>query len=82
MDSLEDVFISDEEEPQPKTRKTKIQKPTPKTRLIKRSNFIQVSNKIYDKNYKKWINKNFRRIDNFFTKVNFFTKTNFHKILT
>ena len=68
-----DVFISDEEEPQPKSRKTKSQKPKP--RIIRRSNFLQVSNKINEKNYKKWINQNFQKIYKFFEKViNIFVK--------
>ena len=70
-DNLGDVFISDEEEPQPKTRKIKVQPKQPKPKIIRRSNFVQVRTKIYEKQYKSWINENFTKIYSFFQKVIF-----------
>ena len=52
-DNLADVFISDEEENQPKTKKSKTQKQL-KPRIIRRSNFVQVG-KIQEKRYQIWI---------------------------
>jgi hypothetical protein len=67
-DNLNDVFISDEEESQPKIKKTKIQKQI-KPRIIRRSNFIQVR-KINETQYQNWIKINFTKIHQFFKKVN------------
>ena len=51
-DNLGDFFISDEKEPQPKSRKTKLK--ITKPRIIRKSNFLQVrTKKIYEKGYKK-----------------------------
>ena len=69
MDNLAEYFISDEEEPQPKTRKTR-KTPTTKTRAISKSNFSQVKNlNIYDLEYQKWISKFNSKIYNHFKKV-------------
>ena len=68
MDNLEEYFISDEEEPQPKARKTrKIN--TAKTRAITKSNFSQVKINLYDEKYKEWISNKNSKIWNFFKKV-------------
>ena len=68
MDNLAEFYISDEEEPLPKTRK--IRKPVAKAKQIKISNFSQVkNNNIFDPEYKNWINKFNSKIFNYFTKV-------------
>ena len=71
MDNLAEYFISDEEEPQPKTRKTR---KVTKSRAITKSNFAQVKNiNIYEKDYQKWIRKFNSKISDHFPKVrNFF----------
>ena len=72
MDKLGDYIISDEEEPRPKARKTlnKIaHKQIPK-KTIRKSNFSQVRTlKIYETKYRKWIQKNNTKINEFFKKV-------------
>jgi hypothetical protein len=68
MDNLAEYFISDEDEPQPKSRKTK--KTIPKTKQIKISNFSQVkNNNIFDQKYQKWISKVNTKIYDYFKKV-------------
>ena len=68
MDNLAEYFISDEDEPQPKSRKTK--NTIPKTKQIKISNFSQVkNNNIFDQKYQKWISKVNTKIYDYFKKV-------------
>ena len=74
MDNLAEYFISDEDEPQPKSRKTK-KTPTIKQKLIKKSNFSQVKNiNIYEREYQKWIDKFNTKIYDHFKKVFFLVK--------
>ena len=78
MDNLAEFFISDEDEPQPKTRKTK--KVIPRSKQIKISNFSQVKNiNIFDPEYKKWINKFNSKIYNHFKKVHYSISSIFWK---
>jgi hypothetical protein len=67
MDNLGKYYISDEEEPQPKTRKLKSSSKI--SNVIKKSNFSQVKINIYEKNYKRWIQRNNSKIKEFFRKV-------------
>jgi hypothetical protein len=68
MDNLTEFYISDEDEPQPKTRKTK--KLAPRQSQIKKSNFSQVKNlNLFDKDYQKWIYKFNTKIYEHFKKV-------------
>ena len=67
-DKLKKYYISDEEEPQSKTRK--VIKPNPKPQnVIRKSNFSQVKINIFDRKYKKWIHKNNTKIYDYFKKV-------------
>jgi hypothetical protein len=69
MDNLE-FLISDEDEPQPKTKKMKSSKSSSK-KLIKKSNFSQVKINIYEPEYQKWIIKCNSKINDHFQKVHF-----------
>ena len=67
MDGLGKYLISDEDEPQPKSRKLKSS--SSKINPIKKSNFSQVKINIYEKNYKNWIQEKNSKIHEFFQKV-------------
>ena len=70
MDSLAEYFISDEDEPQPKAKKTK--STISKSKTIRKSNFSQVKNiNIYENDYQKWIRKFNSKIYDHFQKVSF-----------
>ena len=74
-DNLSEYFISNEDEPQSKNRKT-IR--NPKQKLIRKSNFSQVRKiNIYEKDYKKWISKNNLKISDYFKKVSYKLKITF-----
>jgi CRISPR/Cas system CMR subunit Cmr6 (Cas7 group RAMP superfamily) len=64
-DNLGKYLISDEEEPQPKTRKLK----SSTKNMIRKSNFTQVNINIFDKKYKEWIRTKNSKIYEFFKKV-------------
>jgi hypothetical protein len=67
MDKLGKYLISDEEEPQPKTRKLKASSKT--QNVIRKSSFTQVKINIYEPKYKNWIKKNNSKIYEFLIKV-------------
>ena len=66
-DNLGKYLISDEDEPQPKTKKlkqsSKLQNP------IRKSNFTQVKININEDKYKIWIERNNSKISECFEKV-------------
>jgi hypothetical protein len=64
MDNLGKYLISDEDEPQPKSRKLKSS--SSKQNPIKKSNFSQVKINLYEKNYRIWIQRNNSKIYEFF----------------
>ena len=71
-----DLLLSEDEEPKIKIRKqlkdkAQIKKIKPRIKSIKKSTFGQVKIKIYEPKYKKWIEKENRKIYEFFTKVTF-----------
>ena len=74
MNNINEYLISDEEEPQPKSRKTK------KSKTIQKSNFSQVKIfNIFEPKYQKWIRKHNSKIYNYFEKVFNHTFQNFFR---